>query len=171
MAPLLREDREQLMRRRTPEQTMALEAGSLSDWQLIRMSLTCGGINAVRPPGDAGRIQRLLIWFQNLGSKDASVFEKVVIVSIRCIAIFCAIVFLGFVISALEISGAPWWSRYFPTSILFLTWLTLAYFSKVAVLRAGGDVLVVEGYKRRIEEKAAERRKHYRPISARELDV
>lgn len=155
------------MRRRTQEQIKALDHERLSDWQLIRMSLACGGINAVRPPDDAGRIRRLLIWFQNLGSKDASVFEKVILGSIVFIIVLCS----GVAISILEITGAPRWSLFFPTSILVAALLALAYFGNVAVLRAGGDVLVVEGYKRRIAEKAAERRKHYRPISARELDV
>lgn len=168
--PTLWTTREQLMRQRAPEQIMALEAESLSDWQLIRMSLVCGRINAVRPPDGAGRIQRLLIWFQNLGSKDASVFEKAFFVFITCVITICSLVCLGIFISILETAGAPWWSRYFPTSILIIVILALVYASKIAILRAGGDVLVVEGYKRRIAEKAAERRKHYRPISARELD-
>lgn len=155
------------MRGRTREQIMALEAESLSDWQLIRMSLVCGGINAVRAPDEAGRIQRLLIWFQNLGSRDSSIFEKVILGTIVFITVLCS----GVIISILEIIGAPYWSLFFPTAILVVALLALAYCGNVAVLRAGGDVLVVEGYKRRIEEKAAERRKHYRPISARELDV
>lgn len=155
------------MRGRTREQIMALEAESLSDWQLIRMSLVCGGINAVRAPGDAGRIQRLLVWLQNLNSKDASIFERVILGSIVFIVVLCS----GVIISILEITGAPWWSLYLLTSMLIVALFALAYFSNIAVLRAGGDVLVVEGYKRRISEKAAERRKHYRPISARELDV
>lgn len=150
------------MRRRTSEQLMALEAESLSDWQLIRMSLVCGGINAVPLPDDTGSIQRLLVLLKNLGSKDASVFEKVIFVFI------CSIPYTCFFVSVLmlEITGAPWWSRYIAMGVFVLASLFLAYIGRMAVLRAGGDVLVVEGYKRRLAEKAAERRKHYRPISA-----
>lgn len=155
------------MRRLTSEQFMTLEAKSLSDWQLIRMSLVCGGINAVPPPDYAGRIQRSFFWFENLGSKDASVLERVILGSV----VFAAVLCLGVAISILEITGTPWWGIYIPMGILAIALLAFTYASKIAVLRAGGDMLVVEGYKRRLAEKATERRKHYRPISARKFDV
>jgi hypothetical protein len=158
------------MHRRTPEQIRELEPESLSDWQLIRLSLVCGKIDAVCPPDDVGIIQRVLVWFENLGSKDASTCERAIGVFIVCIAIIC----LGVFISILEIIGTPWWGRYVPLSIFIITSFALTYAGKKAVITAGGDVFIVEGYKRRVAEKAAkraaERRKQYRPISAQELE-
>ena len=68
--PLLREGRGWLMRRRTLEQVEALDHEDLSDWQIFKLSMLCGGIYEVSAPDDAGRIQRLLIWVANLGSRD-----------------------------------------------------------------------------------------------------
>lgn len=158
--------------RRTPEQVEALDHEALSNLQLIAMSFRCGRVPAVKAPDGAGVIQRLLIRCANFNSEDSSRLLTAITATIILFSMSTLIAILN---SLPDIIHTPEWSRYMPAIAIFIALIISVYFSEVIAFRVGKSKLIVEGYKRRMAEKAArriaERRKHYRPISARELDA
>ncbi|MCG8624302.1 MAG: hypothetical protein MJE68_20200 [Proteobacteria bacterium] len=125
-------------------------------------------------PDNVGHVRKWFIGYCNIFVKDNPyrLLSAILIGGVGGVVGSMAYMFAR----APDYAGGPdSWIRYIPISTLLVLMIFLNYFAVMFWLKAGGDVLVVEGYKRRKADRAArrtaERRKRYRPISARELDA
>lgn len=160
--------------RRTLARIEASDHRDLSSWQLFKMSFVSGPHTRASIPDGVGCIRKCFIRYMNTFANDNPYRLLSAILVGGIVGVMSSITYL-FSRAPDYVGGPDSWIRYVPVSTLFVVVIFLNYFAVVFWLKAGGDKLVFQGYKRRIVEKdtkrSTESRKHYRPISKRELDV
>jgi hypothetical protein len=159
---------------RTLKQIEVLDHRDLTNCQLFKMSFACGSHDtSVLVPDSAGYVQKWLIRYFNAFAADNPYRLLFAILVGGINGVMGSLTYM--LARAPDYAGGPdSWIRFIPVSIFVIGFLLFHYLATVFWLKAGGNVVIVEAYKRGVVEKAAkraaERRKQYRPISAQELE-